>query len=94
MITRIVKMTFQPEKVTDFLTLFENTKQKISGFEGCEHLKLLNDINYPTVYFTYSKWESIEHLEKYRQSDLFANVWRNTKILFSQKAEAWSVKEV
>jgi quinol monooxygenase YgiN len=91
MIIRIVKMTFETAKVADFLALFNATKEKIRHFEGCKHLELLNDINSPNCYFTYSHWESEEHLNNYRDSALFASVWKETKVLFAAKAEAWSV---
>ena len=94
MIIRIVKMTFLPEKTAEFLKVFNENKSKIASFEGCTQLKLLNDINQPSIYFTYSHWETPEYLEKYRNSELFASVWNKTKVLFAAKAEAWSVEEV
>ncbi len=94
MVTRIVKMTFYPEQISVFLALFEKNKKHISSFEGCTNLELLNDITQPNVFFTYSKWKDETYLEKYRQSDLFNSVWKQTKILFSAKAEAWTVKTV
>ena len=94
MITRIVKMTFKPEHVSVFLTQFERDKKHIRGFEGCLHLELLNDKNNPNIFFTYSKWQDESFLEKYRHSDLFSSVWKQTKILFAEKAEAWTVNSV
>ncbi len=93
MIIRIVKMTFEKEKVNDFLELFDSSKLLIRNFEGCTHLQLLNDIDSPNIYFTYSYWQSINDLENYRNSELFKSVWSRTKILFSAKAEAWSVEQ-
>lgn len=92
MIIRIVKMTFVPEKVEDFLILFNASKQYIRSMEGCTHLELWNDVNSPTVFFTYSHWRSENDLDNYRNSELFERVWGKTKILFAAKAEAWSVK--
>ena len=54
MIQRIVKMTFRPEEVDNFLSLFEEVKHKIRGCEGCAGLTLLADINQTNVLFTYS----------------------------------------
>ena len=93
MIIRIVKMTFEPQKVNDFLIIFNESKQHIRNMDGCSHLELLNDINSPDVYFTYSYWESETDLDNYRNSELFINVWTKTKALFSAKAEAWSVEQ-
>ena len=94
MITRIVKMTFKPEEVPAFLAVFEKNKKLISSFEGCTHLELLNDVASPNIFFTYSKWNEESFLEQYRNSELFASVWKQTKILFAEKAEAWTVESI
>ncbi len=91
MIIRIVKMTFLPEKVDQFLEVFNATKHKIRNMEGCSHLELLKDVSQQNVYFTYSYWESEDDLNNYRNSELFKNVWSKSKILFESKAEAWSL---
>ena len=92
MITRLVKMTFHPDKVQDFFKLFNENKDKIAGFEGCTHLELLNDINDTNVFFTYSHWKDESCLEAYRNSELFKGVWQQTKLLFAAKPEAWTVR--
>lgn len=94
MLVRIVKMSFDPSKIDDFLNNFEINKNDIRNFEGCELLELYNDLNHPEVYFTYSYWQSAVNLENYRQSELFKKVWAKTKPLFNKKPEAWSVNKV
>jgi heme oxygenase (mycobilin-producing) len=94
MIKRIVKMSFQPDKVEEFKALFKANWQQIKAFEGCSHVELLQDVNNPSVFFTYSLWEDEGSVEKYRQSELFSRVWSATKILFNEKPRAWSVKEI
>lgn len=94
MLTRIVKMEFQTDKVSDFLANFEEIKSKIRNFPGCQKLDLLQDKNQPEIIFTYSVWESEEALNKYRKSELFGEVWPYTKSLFRAKPEAWSVNKV
>jgi len=91
MIIRIVKMVFRPDEIEAFRELFESKKQLIRGFEGCCHLELWQDANDPSVFFTYSHWESEAALDKYRFSALFKEVWSQTKALFATKAAAWSV---
>ena len=91
---RIVKMTFNPEKVNEFLANFEEVKSKIRAFDGVEHLELLSDKNNPNIYFTYSIWESEDHLNNYRHSDLIKSVWAVTKPLFIKKPEAWSLESM
>ncbi|MBA3972532.1 MAG: antibiotic biosynthesis monooxygenase [Bacteroidetes bacterium] len=94
MIIRIVKMTFQNDKVDEFKNIFEGSKHLIRNMKGCNHLELLQDINTPNIFFTYSFWNSEKDLNNYRNSEVFSNVWSNTKILFSAKPEAWSVEQL
>ncbi len=94
MFVRIVKMSFEPTKVSQFLANFENKKRLIRNFEGCEFLELYRDKNDSNVFFTYSYWDTEADLENYRQSELFKNVWQETKVLFNGKPEAWSVDKV
>ena len=91
MIKRFVKLTFIPDKVNDFLDIFVASKKLIRAHEGCRHLELLQDTTQTHVFFTLSYWDDVDALEKYRRSDLFISTWAKTKILFSDKAEAWSV---
>lgn len=91
MITRIVKMSFKPEKVLEFKQLFDQFKHQIAGAEGCLSLRLLQE-EASTVFFTYSEWEDPIYLEQYRQSALFAAVWSQTKTFFNTKPEAWTTK--
>lgn len=94
MIVRIVKMSFREEKAQEFIELFEKSKESIRNFEGVEHLELLREHPEGSIFFTYSHWQSEEHLEKYRKSELFKRVWKDTKALFAKKAEAWSSKQL
>ena len=74
-----------------FLENFNNNKEKIRNFKGCRLLELYRDKKEPTIFFTYSYWESEQDLENYRKSELFKTVWTKTKKLFNKKPEAWSV---
>ncbi len=94
MITRIVKMNFRAEKCAEFEEIFSVSHQKISSFKGCFGVKLLRDLQDSTTYFTYSFWDNLESLEKYRNSDLFKSTWQKTKPLFSVPAQAWSLEEM
>lgn len=93
MIIRIVKMTFATEHVGTFQDLFHKQKDKIRGFEGCEHLELWQDRSQPNVFFTYSYWRDEEALANYRQSPLFQETRTETKKLFADRPEAWSVEQ-
>jgi heme oxygenase (mycobilin-producing) len=93
MIKRFVKMRFKPENINDFKDIFKNSRDLIKGFEGCNHVELLQDEKDPCIFFTFSLWDDEKYLNAYRESELFANVWAATKALFSDKAQAWSLKE-
>ena len=94
MLIRIVKMTFRESETQNFVALFNERKNLIGGFNGCSGVQLLRDTNNPSVFFTYSTWQSAEHLDAYRKSELFNEVWSTVKKWFADKPEAWSVEEV
>lgn len=94
MLVRIVKLTFQEDKIADFLNNFNEIKHQIRNFEGNEFLELYQDKQDIRVFFTYSYWKDEAALEKYRQSELFNEVWSYTKTLFADKPEAWSVDKL
>ncbi len=94
MVTRIVKMTFAPETVDDFLTIYREVCKHIAAFDGCQSVKLVRGTSESSVLFTISEWTNEERLNAYRNSSLFENTWARTKVLFAAKAQAWSTQEV
>ena len=94
MFVRIVKMSFHPEKIEEFLGNFNKKKAFIRKSEGCNLLELYRDKTNPNIFFTYSYWNTEQDLENYRNSDLFKGVWAKTKVLFNDKPLAWSVDKI
>jgi|TARA_R110000737_G_scaffold324995_1_gene338157 quinol monooxygenase YgiN len=94
MITRIVKLTFQEERVDEFLSFFETIKLKVNSFPGCLGMQLVQDVKNPCVIFTYSQWQSELELNKYRDSQTFGEVWPNIKPWFGDKPEAWTTEVI
>ena len=94
MLIRIVKLTFKPENISSFESIFEASKERIKNFEGCLHLELYQEIDKPHVFFTYSFWKDSNALDSYRKSDFFRSTWAKTKVLFSDSPEAWSVNRM
>ncbi|MCM4156879.1 antibiotic biosynthesis monooxygenase family protein [Gramella sp. AN32] len=94
MLVRIVKMGFHEDRIEEFLENFEDIKSEIRNFEGCQFLELYRDKDNTNRFFTYSYWKNEAALENYRNSELFENVWAETKILFNEKPEAWSVDKI
>ena len=95
MIKRIVKMEFREDSVDTFLhSVFEHSKEKIRSFPGCLHMELLQEVETPATLFTISYWDNPDSLEAYRNSELFQSTWAKTKVLFQERAQAWSIKVI
>ncbi|MFN5981943.1 MAG: putative quinol monooxygenase [Fluviicola sp.] len=93
MITRIVKLTFEEDKISDFIAFFDTIKHQVSGFENCFGMRLLQDKHKPHIVFTYSLWKDEDALNFYRDSELFQKTWSTIKPWFASKAEAWTVDQ-
>lgn len=91
MITRIVKLEFQEDKIEDFLSFFDTIKHIVNEFPGCYGMKLYQDVDHPHIVMTYSHWDGEESLNNYRNSDQFGKIWPSIKPWFGAKPEAWSV---
>jgi len=94
MIVRIVKLRFREEEVEAFKAYFDGISHQIRHFEGCQHLELLQQVDDPRTFFTYSYWVDEQALENYRVSDLFKTFWTVAKSKFSDKPAAWSHRKV
>jgi quinol monooxygenase YgiN len=81
-IQRLVRMSFQTDRISDFMEVFEDSKEKIRNFPGCLALNLIVDFEDSSIIYTSSIWRAIEDLENYRNSELFIQTWRKTKIHF------------
>jgi len=91
MITRFVKLTFKEDKIEDFIKIWNESRNKIVAFNGCNFVEMHQAKVPDNVCFTHSVWESEEVLNAYRHSELFQNTWAKTKVLFNDKPEVWSL---
>lgn len=87
-------MTFKNDEIQNFFDIFENSKNKIRYFEGCNYLELLQTKNNINEIWTLSIWDSEQHLNKYRNSELFKNTWQATKLLFKDKPKAFTLNSL
>lgn len=94
MIVRVVKMTFRPGTEPEFQAIVQASAPTIRAFEGCIEMYPYKDVSQDNVYFTISKWTSEEALNNYRNSDFFKETWAKTKVLFENKAEAYSLNSL
>lgn len=90
MLLRSVRMTFHPDRVDDFLRLFDTSADAIRAFPGCLHLELWQDERYPNVLSTFSKWEDDAALAAYRKSELFSATWEAARVCFASAPTAHS----
>ncbi|NNF59558.1 MAG: antibiotic biosynthesis monooxygenase [Rhodothermaceae bacterium] len=90
MLIRTVRMTFRPDRLDDFLAIFQASAPHIRATEGCQHLVLWQDTRYPNILSTYSHWTGEAALNRYRESDLFRTTWAQTKPLFAAPPVAHS----
>lgn len=93
-ITRIVRLCFNPEGAEAFIAIFEESAPKIRAFPGCIEVRIMQDAAVPDVYYTVSRWQSHDDLESYRNSPLFKSAWARTRVLFREKAQAYSLKAI
>jgi quinol monooxygenase YgiN len=91
MVIRVVRMVFRPDALAAFEAIFHESQPYIAAFEGCRGVTLHHDAADPRVRYTHSHWNSLADLERYRQSELFANTWAKTKILFDDRPQAFSL---
>ncbi len=94
MITRIVKLTIDPDKISKFISLFEENKNFIASYEGCQKLSLFQDNQNQNIVFTYSIWENENALTNYKNSELFNKIWSIAKQTFADRPQAWSLNKV
>lgn len=94
MITRVVKLSLQPSKAAEFERIFKESQKLIEGFEGCIKTDLFKVSGTEAGFFTISYWDNEEHLDNYRNSDLFKSVWIRVKPLFADKAAAWTLNKL
>lgn len=91
MITRIVKLEFEADKIELFLAYFDTIKNVVNTYPGCIGMKLYQDVKDKNIVFTYSHWEAETDLENYRVSEKFGTIWSTIKPWFGNKPEAWTV---
>lgn len=75
-------MNFRVEEIEKFKSIFAKSQPFIQDFQGCKHVELWQELNFPEKMTTFSIWESEEALNNYRKSELFQTTWAQTKILF------------
>lgn len=94
MITRIVKLSFEPDNIELFLELFRQHALNMQDVAGCVSLQLLRDDLDQHIFFTISVWREHHYLEQYRRSELFRTTWIKVKLLFKDRPQAWTTQMI
>lgn len=94
MLSRLVRMRFQPDQVETFLALYVTMRTKIVSQPGCLSVQLVREIDDPAAFATWSTWESAAALDAYRTSAFFRQYWPQVRVLFRQPAEAISFETI
>lgn len=92
MITRIVKLSFEPDQIETFLDLFGQHALNMQEVAGFVSLQLLRDEFEPNLFFTISVWRDTYYLEQYRQSELFKTTWFKVKLMFRARPQVWTTQ--
>jgi quinol monooxygenase YgiN len=93
-LTRVVKLTLDPNLIPDFKQVFSAHKQHIAQMTGCLSLQGFQDNKEPHIFFTISQWENEHALDNYRYSDFFKTLWTTVKPMFTAKAMAHSLTPI
>lgn len=86
----MVKMTIEESRSKNFKKFTDSIADSIKEFEGCMHLKILQEIHKDNIFFSYSIWKTEKNLNAYRSSEFFKATWSKAKTFFCMPAEAWS----
>lgn len=92
-IVRIVRLTIDPSRTDEFVSLYEHVSARIRQFDGCRHLELWQDVRYSNIYTTCSHWRHHDDLDAYRESAFFKETWSLTRRLLAAPAEATSYRQ-
>ncbi|MFH2141046.1 MAG: antibiotic biosynthesis monooxygenase family protein [Bacteroidota bacterium] len=93
MIIRIVKMEVKDSEIENFKSMIQSIQDKIESFDGCHSVNILCDKNQSNRFFSYSSWETEQHLNDYRKSEFFVEIWSEVKKFFIKEAQAWTVED-
>lgn len=93
MITRVVKLTLDPQFADHFRKLFKTVNTKIAKQPGCINVRAFENET-AGQFFTISTWTSTDDLNNYRHSELFGGVWPTLKLWMIDKPEAWTLNEI
>ena len=88
-------MDLKPGRKEMFMAIFDQVRTSIETQPGCLGLEIWESMHeHQYSIWTISSWQSVQHLDQYRESELFRKTWTQVKPLFSSKAQAWTLSSI
>jgi heme-degrading monooxygenase HmoA len=79
-IVRLIYVTVKPNQVNDAVTLWKNHCAPLMIKQpGCLSEKLLECVDAPGEFISYSEWDSQANIDKYRGSDAHAEIQKRAR---------------
>ena len=91
MLIRLVRLPASEASLPRLRAVLAEVMPTVRQQRGCTHLELLADHDQPTVLYTLSHWNSDNDLQRYRQSEIFAQVWPRLKAELGDRPSAVSL---
>ncbi len=91
---RLVRLTFKHDFIESFLELYKSHHDLLVKQAGFHSVILINDLDQPNVFLTLSLWRSKDHLERYRQSEVFSSTWSKIKPWFANPPVVQNLRQI
>ena len=91
---RVVKMKVNNDKISSFRQFMEDMQYIKQNLEGCVHYDFFNEKKNVNVYYSYTIWEDIKYLRKYKKSELYKEEMLNLKKFCIEEPKAWTIENV
>lgn len=88
MVVRFVSLRATPERQAELAEVVTTSAPVVRAVPGCRGLTILQDINDPLHYLTWSLWDSAADLEAYRRSAVYGQVWPRIRACLAERAHA------
>ena len=86
-IIRLIYVTVQPNQVKDAVSLWKNHCAPLMIKQpGCQSEKLLECVDAPGEFISYSEWDNQANIDKYRESQAHAEIQKHSRALQGGKA--------
>ena len=79
-IVRLIYVTVKPNQINDAINLWKNHCAPLMIKQpGCQSEKLLECVDAPGEFISYSEWDSQANIDKYRASDAHSEIQKHAR---------------